>query len=374
MSGFFVWSFGMEPSEFPTIRRTGIIFRPGDYGAKGSYTDADIEAMAGDTPLPIRMGHHDTLIERANRMGVCHRTFVGFDAAGEKVLMGEWDEPEPLAQLLAGVPKTVSAEIDLKTKRPFALALEVNPHIEGAAFFDAVDRAYAQFSKGEDVTPIEVKNSLQEQEDMSTQETVSTEQAKPSLLDSVKAFFKSAPAEDVAEFESALAQAKTGKTAREIELEAQVAQFEKSIEEMTAAKVHQANEDARREAAEFADGLVTDGRIEAKGNDAYNTAIALFSVAREYDKSKPELACFSEEFRSADFDARGAVKAVYESLPKFVNGEQVSDHDPTKGAAAMFEQEESTVIDPESQKVIAYNKEAADKIVEARLKASASRP
>jgi hypothetical protein len=140
---------------FPTTKRTGILFRQGCYGAKGNYTDADLDAMAGTRMLPIRMSHHVTPIELAGKMGHCNRTYTGYDESGQKVLFGEWDEPLPLTQMLGDFPRSLSVEIELATKQIRAVALEVTPAIKDAAFFSqAVERAYVKFSRGEAVAPL----------------------------------------------------------------------------------------------------------------------------------------------------------------------------------------------------------------------------
>ena len=145
----------LNSSKLPTQKRTGIIFRPGNYGKKGNYTEADLEAMAGNKMLPIRMSHHVTPIELAGKMGHCTRTFTGLDSSGNKVLFGEWDEPLPLAQMLGDFPRSLSVEIEPLTKTLRAVALEVKPHIQDAAFFSqAVENAYVTFSRGEEVKPL----------------------------------------------------------------------------------------------------------------------------------------------------------------------------------------------------------------------------
>ncbi len=142
-------------NSFPTTKRTGILFRAGFYGAKGTYSDADIEAMAGTKMLPIRMSHHVTPIELAGNLGHCTRTYTGYDSSGQKVLFGEWLEPLPLTQMLGDFPRSLSVEIELATKQIYAVALEVTPHIQDAAFFSqAVSSAYVKFSRGEAVQPL----------------------------------------------------------------------------------------------------------------------------------------------------------------------------------------------------------------------------
>lgn len=130
------------------VTRRGIIFRPGSYGAKETYSDADIDAMAGDNPLPINIEHKKTLLD--GFLGHLTRRFSGYDDQGRKVLMGEWQEPEPLALLLGDTERKVSIEIDMATKQPVGLALTHSPAITDAALFSA----FSAYERGEEVKPL----------------------------------------------------------------------------------------------------------------------------------------------------------------------------------------------------------------------------
>ena len=140
-------------TSIPIRERTGIIFRPGSYGEKGDYSDADIRAMAGDSPLPVNLEHRKSLLD--GKLGHLVKRFAGYDEAGKTVLMGTWHEPEPLALLLGDTTRKASIEINKATKMPVGLALTHLPHIEDAALFHAVEDAFAQFSRGEEVKPLD---------------------------------------------------------------------------------------------------------------------------------------------------------------------------------------------------------------------------
>lgn len=147
------------PEEIPTIRRSGIIFRPGNYGAKGNYTDADIDAMAGDNHVPVNIEHRKSVFD--GKLGSCIRRWSGVDDKGDKVLLGEWDEPLPLTQLLGNKPRPASIELDMATKQVTALAITYNPHIPDAALFNAVQDAYAKFSRGEEVAEFRYESTAE---------------------------------------------------------------------------------------------------------------------------------------------------------------------------------------------------------------------
>lgn len=353
--------------KIPTISRTGILFRPGDYGKRGLYTDADIEAMAGDVNVPIRMSHYPTLLE--GKLGLCERAFVGYDESGQKVLMGQWQEPQPLADLLGDAPRPLSVEIDLKTKKLAAVALEVYPQIKDAGFFsEQVEEAFAKFSRGEKVEPLDdIDNSAQETSIMSTpNETVIVEapavnESALSFMDKVKALFSSAQPEELAAVDGVLVQARTGKTPRELELEQKLAKFELD-EAVKFAAV------ANAEAVAFADKMVGEKKIVAKGNDAYEAAVALFSIARHFDGDKPQLACFSAEFKADEFQAVDALTALFHSLPvHHKEGEQAGGLDPKDVKnIALFEQEKTSVTDPATGEMAEYSSKRAQEIIAAR--------
>lgn len=403
----------METAHFdnlPTVKRTGIIFRPGDYGDKGCYTDADIDAMAGDTPLPVNLEHRKSLLD--DKLGQLTRRFSGYDDQGRKVLLGEWEEPQPLALLLGDVARKASIEIDLKTKQPVGLALTHLPHIADAALFSA----YAKFSNGDkehiqpvaqfayesaserdamadedfgDPTnklfpvrtqaefreamrelayaddPTAVKNrvleiaarkglnindyewpyyqssgvskplgtalySQEEQTDMSTViETpaiVPAEQPK-GFLDSLRALFSSAKPEELEAAESALTSAKTGKTPREIELEAQLAQFTANTETQRVAALKAAAEGK-------ADALIDARRILPAQREA---VVAMFTAAAEVDANLSGLACFSEANPlPAQFSMSAQLEELYHQLPA---------HDKTEEQAGSFEPEQVAVFE-----------------------------
>lgn len=141
--------------EFPALSRQGVVFRSGDYGEKGAYTDADLANMTGNEPLPVNLEHRHSLL--SGKLGQLTRRWFGKDENGKSALFGEWLEPEPLAQLLGETERKVSIELDKATKQPVGLALTWNPHIKDAALFtEAVEKAYVQFSNGETITPVDV--------------------------------------------------------------------------------------------------------------------------------------------------------------------------------------------------------------------------
>jgi hypothetical protein len=262
-------------------------------------------------------------------------------------LFGEWQEPEPISLLLGDTPRKASIEIDMATKQPVGLALTHIPHIKDAAFFSqAIEEAYAQFSRGEEVTPL---NTTPQEQVIMTPETTVVETPKPSFIDSVMALFSGAKPEELDAVEGALVQAKTGKTAREIQLEEELEQHKAELAKFSQSEADKAREAAGSAAIAFADGLV-EASVKVgdtplvKGNDAYEKAVALFSMAAEFDASKPALACFSDDFKATDFNATEAVKAVFEALPKHTkNEEQAGGLNPE--AVAVFEQNETTTKD-----------------------------
>lgn len=133
----------------PTVPRTGRIFREGDYGEKGKYTAADIDAMAGKGALPINIEHRKSLFD--GKLGSLEEWWADTDEQGTRCLFGRWREPEPLALLLGDTTRGASIEIDKATKKPVALALTYNPHITDAALFHAVEEACEKFSRGEEI-------------------------------------------------------------------------------------------------------------------------------------------------------------------------------------------------------------------------------
>lgn len=321
-------------SDIPSIRRTGIIFRSGVYGAKGSYSDADIDAMAGDNPLPVNLEHRPSLLD--NKLGQCVRRFSAFDDNGKKVLMGEWDEPAPLAALLGDTVRRASIEIDMATKQPTGLALTHIPHISDAALFSAVTDAYAKFSRGEQIIPL-AETPSQENSMSQTIETVVVETAKPSFLERLRAMFSDAQPEELDAAHDVLTQAKTGKTPRELELETKLAEFE-AAEKNAAFSAIEAN------ATNEADALVTAGVIKAKGNEDYEQAVAAFSAAALADinvDARAKIACFAADAPTAKFSMAAHLKAVYAKLPKYDGAERTNDLTPTQ--LAVFEQAKTTV-------------------------------
>lgn len=348
-----------DKKEVPTIPRVGILFRPGDYGDKGVYTEADLEAMQGEVNVPIKMSHHPTLLD--GRLGICERAFVGFDGEGKRVLMGQWREPKPLADLLRDTPRTLSVEIDRKSKQLAAVALEVNPHIQDAAFFSkAVEGAYEKFSKGEEVVPLAgyaaSSKTSQEGEDMSKETEVVTEQPK-GFLEQLRALFSSAKPEELEEAESEITQIRTGKTARELELEKELAKFQADAEAKARAEVE-------AKATERADALVAEGVVAAKGNEEYSQWLAAFSVAEQIDRDRNEYAFFSKDSPHAEFSLSAMLENVAKRLPRHDGSEQVGGHDPSVKGLAVFEQAKTTVTDP----VTGSTQELSMKIAEEMLK------
>lgn len=442
------------PNEIPTIQRTGIMFRPGDYGAKGIYTDADMDALAGDVNVPIKMSHYPTLLD--GKLGTCERAFVGFDENGKKVLMGQWAEPKPLADLLGDTPRSLSVEIDLKNKSLAAVALEVNPHIKDAAFFSqAVEDAYAKFSAGEDVEQIAsfafesaserdlipaedfgdpdnklfpcrtqqelrqcldelanaddptavkarltaiaerkgltiptndwrwsrgVSKPLEAGYDLAMYSNNTTEKTQMSnefkgriMIEPEPGKFRTATVEEIVAFTGgkievvakvAEPEAAVEKTPREIELETKLAKFEADTETERLRGIEAA-------AVAKTDALVDSGVVAAKGNEDYNAYLAAFTLAGRVDSERETLAFFSADSPHAKFSLTGLLDDLTAKLPKHDGTEQVSNLNPAAaGGIAVFEQNATTVTDPESAEIVELNKTTADKIIEARKKAA----
>lgn len=405
------------------------MFRPGNYGAKGTYTDADIDAMAGNAALPIRMGHYPTLIEKSGGLGACTRQFAGFDEAGQKVLMGEWSEPVPLGQLLGDLPRSLSVEIDLNTKMPVAVALEVNPHIKDAAFFaQQVDTAFVKFSKGEEVaafryeseserdaipaedfgdpdqklfpvrTQAEFRSAMEElgnaadptavkarileiaarkglktdaypwyssegmskplsaydnyalyskENPMPTENaaTPAQEAAKPSWKEQIVALFSGAKPEDLAEAHTALVTAQTGKTPRELELEAELATF-KAEQVLTRGGL------IVGEAEKHYDALYAANKCAPADKEQI---VAAFTAAQLFDanaEAKADVACFAEGAPQAKFSL---VKFMDETLAKLPAHKKTEEQAGGLAAdqVAVFEQSKTTSTDATTGETIA---------------------
>lgn len=449
----------------PTRKRTGIIFRAGNYGAKGEYTDADLDAMCGDVNVPIKMSHGRTLLD--NKLGSCERAFVGFDEAGGKVLMGEWSEPEPLSLLLGDTPRTLSVEIGLEDKKLKAVALEVNPHIKDAAFFsDQVEQAFAQFSKGEPVAqfryeseaerdaipaedfgdpanklfPVRTQQELrQAYEELAHAEDPTAVKArileiaarkglkvepspwystegvsKPISADAGMAFYsqenngmkvfiptsngsRSGTAEEVVAFtggtigadtrglqiqdesghmSKATPEAIVAFTDGKVKFETPAAQ----IDAETQAKLDrlakfEADEREGRMSGIQTDAeaafnvLLTDKRVLPADKEKFVAAFSAAAVADANADTRKGVACFAEGAPTADFSMTAFLTETFKRLPQHSNGkEQVGGLD--KEQIAAFEQENTTVTDPETGAVEKMNQAAADKII-ARRKAEA---
>jgi len=185
---------------------------------------------------------------------------------------------------------------------------------------------YSMYSQEKNMTPVEI-----------------TEVPKVSFMDQVKALFSGAKPEELAEVEGALTHAKTGKTPREIELETKLAKFEAD----ESVKFSQA---ANEKAIAFADGLVEAKKIAAKGNTQYEAAVALFSIASEFDAKKPALVCFNDEFPADKFQAAESVKALFAAIPAHTKEEEQAGG-LEAGAVAMFEQAVTTVKDASGNEV-----------------------
>jgi len=331
------------PDTIPSIKRTGVIFKPGNYGAKGEYSDADIDAMAGDTPLPVNLEHRKSLLD--GRLGELTRRFSGFDENGNKVLMGEWNEPAPLAQLLGDTVRKASIEIDLKTKQPVGLALTHLPHISEAALFSAVEDAYAKFSRGEEIVPL--APTTPQENTVMTQTAAATpqEQEQPKgFMAQLSALFSGAKPEELQQAETALTTAKTGKTPREIELEQRVAKFEADEAQQNAAKFS-------TNAVEEADKLVLAGKFAAKGNEDYNNFVAAFTAAQHVDASRDSIACFSGDTPAvaATFSMTEYLRTTAEKLPKHDGTERTGDLTPDQ--IAVFEHNKTTAKDKDGETV-----------------------
>lgn len=135
-----------------TRLRVGPVFYPGNYGAKGTYTEADMDTIAAQfNVFGVNVEHRKSVLD--GKIGTVTRMWPDTDDKGRKALFAEWDQPEPLALLLGEGPVPVSIELHKGTKKPVGMALSKTPHVTDAAFFSAVEDAYVAFSKGEEVVP-----------------------------------------------------------------------------------------------------------------------------------------------------------------------------------------------------------------------------
>jgi hypothetical protein len=127
----------MQPAPSKARKRVGPVFYPGVYGAKGTYSEADLHYMAATfEPCDVNIEHKKSLLD--GLLGKLARAWVGRDTAGKVALFGEWEQPEPLAALLGDAPVPASLEINLKTKKLCGLAITCTPHLTEAALFSAV--------------------------------------------------------------------------------------------------------------------------------------------------------------------------------------------------------------------------------------------
>jgi len=148
----------MSKYEGPFKAKNGPVFRAGDYSDKGIgvVTEADLYAIAkaSNAPAPVNYEHIPGLLD--GKLGDVHSFRVEDDPeTGEKAIFATWEEPEPLALLLGDSQRTVSAEFtDWRTRKIEAVALAIDPRIDGAAFFTKAPAAYAAFSQGRGVQPL----------------------------------------------------------------------------------------------------------------------------------------------------------------------------------------------------------------------------
>jgi hypothetical protein len=185
---------------------------------------------------------------------------------------------------------------------------------------------------------------------MSTENPAATPTEQPKgIMAQIKALFSGATPEELAQAETELVTAKTGKTPREIELETKLAKFE-------AEQKNAAFSSIESNATAFADGLVESGQVEAKGNEAYEQAVAAFSAAALADantEDRAKVACFSADAPTAKFSLTNHLKEVYAKLPKYDGSERAGNLTPEQ--VAVFEQSKTTLKDEETGEVKTIN-------------------
>jgi hypothetical protein len=142
------------------------------------------------------------------------------------------------------------------------------------------------------------------------------------------------------EVQQVLTQAKTGKTPREIELEAQLATFATEKETSRLDGLH-----ATAEAA--ANALIDAKHILPADKE---TVVAAFSAAAEIDAKLTTLACFSKTAAPAEFSMTKHLNELYSKLPAHdKTDEKTTEVNPDY--VAIFEQGKTTVSNGEGKPV-----------------------
>jgi len=175
------------------------------------------------------------------------------------------------------------------------------------------------------------------------------ETPKKGLLAALRDVLRGATDEEIASFEAIapkpLASEPAAKSAAELALEAanaKIAAFE-------AATVAAATTERKARATAFADGLVAEQRIVAKGNEEYNQALVLFELADGFEAARPALACFEAGFEAKDARPVDALKALFAKLPVHGKNEEAATN-VTEGTVALFEQAVTVTNEPGQEK------------------------
>jgi len=116
------------------VRRTGTIFRCGDYADKGFALTPDEAkaAIAAFTPVPVDLEHTSTVLD--NRLGTLESVAMHSDGTS---LVGTVALPKWLDDLLDDGTRKVSATWDKATKQLRGLAIVNTPRVADAALFAA---------------------------------------------------------------------------------------------------------------------------------------------------------------------------------------------------------------------------------------------
>jgi hypothetical protein len=288
-----------------TVLKFGFLFAAGDYADKQfSLTPAELlAAAAAFQPVEADFGHIEGTAN--GHMG----RLVAVQASDDgSELYGLFEEPKSYP---------VSLGWDRAKKTILGIAARTGkPRIADAAVF------------GDDDKPKE--NAMAEKE-VETPKGVKA---------GMRALFDQATPEELAQLDAIFAESKPVpvKTPREKELEDRIAKFEQDQATAAAAAV-------QAQAVAFADSLVTAGKIAAQGNDAYNEAVAMFTLCADYDAKRPQLACFSDEAAAKKFNALPVLTAYVKLMPNLgLDGEKAGGADQeTARLIAAFEQEVTTV-------------------------------
>jgi len=138
----------------PTRVRPGIIFTPGDYSDKGIgiVTEADMDAIAAasNEAVLVKDNHNHGFFD-----GMLGRVFnfrVAPNSKGIKVVWGDWEEPEPLAQFLGDTKRQISAGFaDWATRKISEISLTPWPRVADACFFNGLKVAFSDYQAGQPV-------------------------------------------------------------------------------------------------------------------------------------------------------------------------------------------------------------------------------